>query len=57
MIRASQCHVKMEEFADVPQEDTRAAARMITLETTAKVSIIVSMYTLSTKNIDIVILC
>ena len=43
-ITASQVHVKMEAFAIIPQLDTYAAARMITLGTTAIVSIIAIMY-------------
>ena len=36
----------MEEFAVIPQVDIHAAARMVTLETTAIVSNIVKMYSL-----------
>jgi hypothetical protein len=43
-ITASQGHVKMEAIAKIPQVDTHAAARMITLGTTAIVSVIASMY-------------
>ena len=43
---ATQAHVKMEEFAVIRQVDTRAAARVVTLETTALVSNIVKMYSL-----------
>ena len=43
-ITARQVRVKMEAFAIIPQLDTHAAARMITLGTTAIVSIIVVMY-------------
>ena len=43
LITASQVRVKMEAFAIIPQLDTRAAARMITLGTTAIVSIIAIM--------------
>ena len=39
-ITASQVRVKMEAIALIPQVDTRAAARMITLGTTAIVSIV-----------------
>ena len=44
LITASQVRVKMEAFAIIPQLDTHAAARMITLVTTAIVSIIAIMY-------------
>ena len=37
----------MEEIAIIPSKDSHAAARMITLGTTANVSIIVIKYTLS----------
>ena len=40
LITASQVRVKMEEFAKIPQLDTHAAARMITLGRTAIVSIL-----------------
>jgi len=43
-IIASQFHVKMEAFATIPQLDIHATARMITLGTTAIVSIIAVMY-------------
>ena len=36
----------MEAFAEIPQVDIRAAARMITLGTTAIVSLIVIMFVL-----------
>ena len=39
-ITASQGRVKMEAFAEIPQVDIRAAARKITLGTTAIVSLI-----------------
>ena len=38
-ITANQGRVKMEAIAKIPQADTRAAARMITLGTTAIVSL------------------
>ena len=43
-ITASQVRVKMEAFAIIPQLDTHATARMITLGTTAIVRIIAFMY-------------
>ena len=43
-ITASQVRVKMEAFAIIPQLDTHAAARMITLGTTATVRLIAIMY-------------
>ena len=43
-ITASQCRVKMVAFAEIPQVDIRAAARMITLATTAIVSLIVIIF-------------
>ena len=43
-ITAGQVRVKMEAIALIPQVDTRAAARMITLGTTAIVSLIAFMY-------------
>ena len=43
-ITASQVRVKMEAIAIIPKLDTHAAARMITLGTTAIVSVIASMY-------------
>ena len=43
-ITASQGRVKMEAFVIIPQLDTHAAARMITLGTTANVSIIAIMH-------------
>ena len=48
-ISASQGRVKMEAFAIIPQLDTHAAARMITLGTTAIVSILLLLCTF--KNI------
>ena len=44
MITASQGRVKMEEFAVIPEVDTYAAARLVTLGRTAKVNIIAIMY-------------
>ena len=41
---ASQGRVKMAAIAKIPQVDTRAAARMITLGTTAIVSLIAIMF-------------
>ena len=43
-ITASQGRVKMEAFAEIPQVDIRAAARKITLATTAIVSLIFIMF-------------
>ena len=43
-IIASQRRVKMEAIAKIPQVDTHAAARMVTLGTTAIVSFIAIMY-------------
>ena len=45
-ITASQGRVKMEAFAETPQVDIRAGAIMITLGTTAIVSLIVIMFVL-----------
>ena len=45
-ITASQGRVKMEAFAEIPQVDIRAGAIMITLGTTAIVSLIVIMFVL-----------
>ena len=45
MMSASQRPVKMKEFAVKPPADTRANARMITLEITAIVSVVVIVYT------------
>ena len=43
-ITASPVRVKMEAIALIPEVDTHAAARMITLGTTAIVSVIAFMY-------------
>ena len=48
-ITASQIRVKMEAFAIIPQLGTHVAARMITLGTTAIVSIITTMYILKIR--------
>ena len=52
-ISASQGRVKMEAFAIIPQLDTHAAARMITLGRTAVVSMLLLLCTF--KNIIAII--
>ena len=44
MITASQSCVKLDEIVMTPEEDTHAAARLVTLGGTAKVNIIALMY-------------
>ena len=48
-ITANQGRVKMEAFAIIPQMDTHAAARIITLGTTAIVSIVLLWCSLKNK--------